>query len=291
MPSTRRQKAKARKSREKDMRSNDNNRDMMLGGINSSSIERKYEVIIKHSLGQGDNEAILTYNIPSQKIENRNNGCRIETTRSDRHLESMERLSEELNLRLSQVADSLMNILQVQITEAIISAINNSVIPEIQNAMGTLSSGQRDTESGSSQNNHDNTEGSNGLKTKIIKKDSRSACNLRDTEGRSPYMVTGVNDTQRPIPEFLTGRIHSHPNLERQETPHNVSLDTTPPTPEISMLEIFQKLLSNGLDTNKAAQCAYCKATNHFYKSCPKLKKKRKMEDKNGKKTPASDIP
>ena len=99
-------------------------------------------------------------------------------------------LSEELNLRLSQLADSLMNILQVQITKAIISAINNSVIPEIQNAMGTLSSGQRDTESGSSQNNQEDREGSKGLKTKIIKKDSRSACNLRDTEGRSPYTFT-----------------------------------------------------------------------------------------------------
>ena len=53
MPSTRRQKAKARKSREMDMRSNDNNRDMMLGGINSNSIKRKFEIIINHSLGQG----------------------------------------------------------------------------------------------------------------------------------------------------------------------------------------------------------------------------------------------
>ena len=52
MPSTRRQKAKARKSREMDMRSNDNNRDMMLGGINSNSKERKFEIIINHSLGQ-----------------------------------------------------------------------------------------------------------------------------------------------------------------------------------------------------------------------------------------------
>ena len=73
------------------------------------------------------------------------------------------------------------------------------MIPEIQCAMGKLSSGQRDTESGSSQNNQEDREGSNGLKTKILKKDSRSACNLRDTEGRSPYMVTGVNDTKRPI--------------------------------------------------------------------------------------------
>ena len=43
-------------------------------------------------------------------------------------------------------------------------------------------------------------------------------------------------------------------------------------------------LLSNGINTNKDAQCSYCKATGHFYKSCPKLKKKKEMEDKNGKK-------
>ena len=196
MPSTRRQKAKARKSREMDLRSNDNNKDMMLGGINSNSLERKFEVITKHSLGQGDTEAILTYKIPSQKIENRNNGCRIETTRSDGHLESMEMLSEELSLRLSQVADPLMNILQVQITKAINSAINNSVIPEIQNAMGTLSSGQRDTESGSSQNNQDNTEGTKWFISKITKKESRSACNSRDTDDRSPYITQVLNPAE-----------------------------------------------------------------------------------------------
>ena len=76
-------------------------------------------------------------------------------------------LSEELNLRLSQVADSLMNILQVQITKAINSAINNSVIPEIQNAMGTLSSGQRDTESGSSQNIQELEKDQMGSKLKL----------------------------------------------------------------------------------------------------------------------------
>ena len=118
-----------------DMRSNDNNRDMMLGGINSNSIERKFEIVINHSLGQGDTEAILTYKILSQQIENRNIGCRIETTRSDGHLESMELLSEKLNLRLSQVTDSLMNILQLQITRTINSAINDRVIPELQNAV------------------------------------------------------------------------------------------------------------------------------------------------------------
>ena len=50
-------------------------------------------------------------------------------------------------------------------------------------------------------------------------------------------------------------------------------------------------LLSNGINTNKDAQFSYCKATGHFYKSCPKLKKKKELEDKNGKKTPTSNIP
>ena len=190
---------------------------MMLGGNNSNSTERKFEIVMNHSLGQGDTEAILTYKIPKQQNENRNIRCRIETTRSDRHLESMGMFSVELNLRLSQVTDSLMNILQVQITRAINSAISDRVIPEIPNAMDTLSSGQRDTKFSSSPNNQEDQEGSNGLKAKITKKDSRSAFDLRDTEGQSPYMVAGVNDTQRPIPEFLTGRFHSHPNLEKQE--------------------------------------------------------------------------
>ena len=99
----------------------------------------------------------------------------------------MEMLSGELNLRLSQVRDTLMIILRVQISRAIKSAINDRVIPEIQNAMGTLSSGEKDTESGSSPYNQEDREGSNGLKTTITKKDSRSAFKLRDTEYLSPY--------------------------------------------------------------------------------------------------------
>ena len=44
-------------------------------------------------------------------------------------------------------------------------------------------------------------------------------------------MVTGANEAQQQIPEFLTGRIHSIPNLERQQSNQNVSLDTTLPAP------------------------------------------------------------
>ena len=60
----------------------------------------------------------------------------------------------------------------------------------------------------------------------------------------SPYMVTGATDIQRQFPELLTGRIHSHPNLETQESTHNVSLDRTLPAPETEVPETPQDLLN-----------------------------------------------
>ena len=41
-----------------------------------------------------------------------------------------------------------------------------------------------------------------------------------------------------------------------------------------------RNLLSNGIDTNKNNQCSYCKAENHFWKNCPKLKKKKNGSQK-----------
>ena len=45
-------------------------------------------------------------------------------------------------------------------------------------------------------------------------------------------MVTGANELQQPIPEFLTGRIHSQPDLQRQECAHDTTQDTTLPVAE-----------------------------------------------------------
>ena len=51
------------------------------------------------------------------------------------------------------------------------------------------SSGNRDTEASSSPNSQENRVNNAVLKTKIIKKDSRSAGDLRDTEDHSPYNI------------------------------------------------------------------------------------------------------
>ena len=95
-----------------------------------------------------------------------------------------------------------------------------------------------------SPSSQENRENPSGLKSKITKKDSRSVGDLRDTTGRGSYMVTGANEAQPQNPEFPTGRIHSIPNLERQQSNHNVSLDTTLPAPEPEVPEMSQDPLN-----------------------------------------------
>ena len=57
MPSTRRQKAKARKSREMDMLSDIENMDVMLGNGSNNPIERELADAIEQSSVQGDVES------------------------------------------------------------------------------------------------------------------------------------------------------------------------------------------------------------------------------------------
>ena len=83
-------------------------------------------------------------------------------------------------MRLSQKMDSMMSMMRSQINRVIGSAISDRVIPEIQNMMGLPSSGQKDTDSGTSTNNQENSEEKSWLKIKVTKKDSRSAFDLRD---------------------------------------------------------------------------------------------------------------
>ena len=154
---------------------------------------------------------------------------------------TLETFSNEFNIRLSQEMDSMMSMMPNQINRAINTAIAEKVISEIQNILSYISSsGNRDTENNMSPNSQERRECPSGFKSKITKKDSRSVCGLRDATGRGHYMVTGANDTQQQIPEFLTGRIHSIPNLERQQSNHNVSLDTTLPAPEPEVPDIPQ---------------------------------------------------
>ena len=243
MPSTRRQKAKARKSKEMDMLSDMDNLDVMIGTENP--LERELADVIDQSSIHGDIEiGSHSRNELGDFIQgNEPHG------RNDIR-QSFETFSNEFNLRLSQEMDSMMAMVHSQINRAISTAISEKVLPEIQNIVSSMSSsGNRDTEFSMSPNSQENRENPSGLKAKLLKKDSRSVGDLRDTTGRGSYMVTGANEAQQqPIPEFLTGRIHSIPNLERQQSNHNVSLDTTLPAPEPEVSEPPQDPLNRLAD-------------------------------------------
>ena len=242
MPSTRRQKAKARKSKEMDMLSDMDNLDVMIGSENP--LERELVDVIDQSSINGDIE------IGSHSRNDLGNFIQGNEPHGRNDIrQSFETFSNEFNLRLSQEMDSMMAMVHSQINRAISTAISEKVLPEIQNIVSSMSSsGNRDTEMSMSPSSQENRENPSGLKTKLLKKDSRSVGDLRDTTGRGSYMVTGANEAQQPIPEFLTGRIHSIPNLERQQSNHNVSLDTTLPAPEPEVTESPQDPLNRLAD-------------------------------------------
>ena len=84
----------------------------------------------------------------------------------------------------------MMSMVHSQINRAISNAISERVIPEIQNIVSSMSSsGNRDTEASVSPNSQENRECSSGFKSKFAKKDSQSACDLRDIAGRSHYTI------------------------------------------------------------------------------------------------------
>ena len=225
MPSTRRQKAKAGKSREKDILSDYDNLDVMLRNENKNPIERELAEAIDQSSVHGDADT-NTYNGNEFRDYLHEN----EPLRQSEVRHSFEAFPSEFNLRLSQEMDSMMSMMHSQMNRAITTAIAEKVIPEIQNIANSIfSTGHRDTEASLSPNSQENRECASGPKIKIAKKDSRSVGDSRETTGHGSYMVTGATDTQPQIPEFLTGRIHSIPNLERQQSTHNISLDTTLP--------------------------------------------------------------
>ena len=74
---------------------------------------------------------------------------------------------------------------KTQISRAINSAISERIIPEIQNMMGSSTLVQQGVEPNSSLNGDEI--GNMWKNTKLTKKDSRSACDLRDHTDTIPY--------------------------------------------------------------------------------------------------------
>ena len=181
----------------------------MLGNGNDNPTERELASSIEQSSVQGDIEDNI-----HQRSDYRNFLYENDPLGQNDVRQSFETFSNEFNLRLFQEMESMMSMVYNQTNRAVSTAISERVIPKIQNIVSWMSSSRnRNTEASMSPDSKEKRENTCGLKTKVTKKDSRSACDLRDTTGRGSYMMTGATDTQQQIPEFLTGRIHSVPNL------------------------------------------------------------------------------
>ena len=134
MPTTRKEK-KARKSRGAEMSSDIEDLDIMLGGSHLEREENEHDVSSRRSNSPNINEGNLHFN----SKENRSNNSAESGHYSAGTDSSAEfnRLSGELNLRISREMDEMMNNVSAHIQRAINDSISSEVLPQIQNVLKT----------------------------------------------------------------------------------------------------------------------------------------------------------
>ena len=184
-----------------------------------------------NDFGRNQNkERTPTRETSSQENEIRN----MPRDRDERTLQdNMEILTGEMNFRISQEMNSIINGMNSQIERAISSAISERIIPQMQNVVeNVLARELREVPNVSSRLHVQTDEAQNSNRDNLRDLDPSSDLNRMETEEVSPHMVTGAFEPQTSVPEFLTGRTHSQPILSRQESVNNVDLDTTLPVPD-----------------------------------------------------------
>ena len=143
------------------------------------------------------------------------------------------RLSSELNSRISREMDEMMNSVSVQIQRAISDAISTQVLPQIQNViMAGSGHGTRKGWDVPPERPELNSEVQRNLNAKnSLRNEQDGNQSDNDFPGLNVHdMVTGVNESPNPVPEFLTGRIPSRSHLNQSY--EDINLDTTIPAHE-----------------------------------------------------------
>ena len=238
MPTTRKQK-KARKSRGIEMLSDLENLDIMLGenhfnrnerdGSVSSNFGRRPGSTSADELGNnGENRHSVT-----RDIDPGNNADYGRNSIGGNSSAEINKLSSELNSRLSRELDDMMCSVNSQIQRAISDAISNQILPQIQSALsagsGHMTQNRWDIPSERPEIN------SEGLQN-INPKDSSTSKHNNDHQNDGGInlnaydMVTGDNESPNQVPEFLTGRILSRNHLDQSY--EDINLNTTIPAQE-----------------------------------------------------------
>ena len=260
MPSTRKQKAKERRSRQLEMLSDVENVDIMLGSYSrededNNASENEATLVSGSSRPQqssntlGENFRSL-FNTNSRE----NSEITIETTRL---------INEEISNQMSRKLNKIKNSLKIQIQDAISSAITEQILHSIQNTLqaqrrtkrNTMDQGSigllekaratglstRDKRSSELQRNFE-VENSHNIwvnhprkcfmQENIRQMSRQSSIESEDSE-QICDMVTGANPTPHTVPEFLTGRpMQSREPLQHQDSNNDEPQNTTPQVPE-----------------------------------------------------------
>ena len=238
MPTIRNQK-KARKSRGHEMLSDIENLDIMLGENHFKTREREGSLnsnLPRRSRSFASNESeIEDGNIGrnQRKINSRTN------TECDRNSvignssAEINKLSSELNSRISREMDEMMNSVSTQIQRAIGDAISTQVLPQIQNVIMTGSGhGTRKGWDIPSERPELISEVQRNLNAKNNLRNEQDENQLNNDypDLNVHDMVTGDNESPNPVPEFLTGPIPSRPHLNQSY--EDIHLHTTIPAHE-----------------------------------------------------------
>ena len=238
MPTTRKQK-RARKSRGLEILSDIENLDIMLGGdryngterersLDSNSVRRK-ESVISNNL---DNEGESLFS-NCRNDQPRTNADLGQNSAEANSLAEINRLSSELNSRISREMDEMLNNVGTQIQRAINEAINSQVLPQIQNVM--MAGSGRETRRGWEVPVERSEANAEEQRIQNAKADCRNEQHDGYRSGgpstRQVHdMVTGDNESPLQVPEFLTGRVSSRIHLDRSY--EDINLDTTIPAQE-----------------------------------------------------------
>ena len=260
MPSTRKQKAKERRSRQLDMMSDVENVDIMLGSYSRDDEEND---ISENgiNLDSGSSRPQQSSNVIGEDFRSllntnsrENSEITIETTRL---------INEEISNQMSRKLNEFKSSLNIQIQDAIRNAITEKILPSIQNTLEMQDRGNHTIVDRGSIGLHDSPKSANfttgdrrssGLHWNSEVENAQKSwesrprkCFIQETNRltsrqssvdsvnseQNHDMVTGANPTPHMVPEFLTGRpMQSREPLQRHTSTNPESQDTIPQVPE-----------------------------------------------------------
>ena len=244
MPSTRKQKAREKRSRQSDVMSDIEHLDVMLGSYQRENNEFRGEnnentLDQRSDEREGQDRNVEDYQTFLNNNPSENSCLTIETSRV---------ISSEISSQMSRKFQEMQTSLNSQILDVINTAIDTRVLPSIKNAVRRQNSAKNTSLDLRSDGLHEDTAApgnsqkdlrSNRLHPENTSKSYQDAQNefprlisiknnqtnhRRENSGDSQVsddeygydMVTGANLTPQMVPEFLTGR----PMHSQNKTPH-----------------------------------------------------------------------